>query len=208
MSDSGASVSTWLERLKDGNEEAAAWLWDRYFRRLLGLARARLKNLRRQGMADEEDVALSAFHDFCRVARTERYAELQGRENLWHVLASFVANKAKALLDRETAAKRGAGRVQGDSALKPPDGWSSSQGFERVASGVPDPALAAELQEKFGRLLEGMSDEEAQITCLRMEGYSTEEIAGRVRLSPATVRRRLAVIRDVFAEEFGVNQPG
>jgi hypothetical protein len=28
MSDSGASVSVWLEQLKDGNEEAAARLWD------------------------------------------------------------------------------------------------------------------------------------------------------------------------------------
>ena len=58
---SDGSVSTWLERLKDGNEQAATWLWDRYFRRLLGLARARLANLRRQGMADEEDVALERF---------------------------------------------------------------------------------------------------------------------------------------------------
>ena len=36
-----------------------------------------------------------------------------------------------------------------------------------------------------------------------MEGYRSKEIAGKVGLSPATVRRRLAVIRDVLAEEFG-----
>ncbi len=196
------SVSIWLERLKEGNQEAAVWLWDRYFRRLLGLARARLANLRRQGMADEEDVALSAFHDFCRAARTEGYAELHGRESLWSVLARFVANKAKTLFDHETAAKRGGGRGQGESALGPADPLSSVKGFDRVESSEPDPALAAEVEEKFGKALARLSDLEAEIACLRMEGYGTDEIAREVKLSPATVRRRLAVIRDVLADEF------
>jgi DNA-directed RNA polymerase specialized sigma24 family protein len=206
MSGVEGSVSIWLERLKDGNEEAAAWLWDRYFRRLLGLARARLANLRRQGMADEEDVVLSAFNDFCRAARSEGYAELRGRESLWRVLARFVANKAKTLLDRETAAKRGGGRNQGASAFGRVDDSSSVQGFDRVESRDPDPALAVEVEEEFGKVLARLSDQETEIACLHMEGYAAEEIAGKVGLSPATVRRRLAVIRDVLTDEFGDKQ--
>jgi RNA polymerase sigma factor (sigma-70 family) len=203
MSDGSASVSTWLERLKDGDEEAAARLWDRYLRRLLALAHKRLERLRQQGPADEEDVVQSAFKDFFRAVRADRYADLHGRDSLWRVLAAFVANKAKTLLDRETAARRGGGHVQGESAFRPSDeGAPGRGGLEPVDPRESDPAVAAELEEKFQRFLGGLSDQEAVIASLRMDGYGTDEIAARVRLSPATVRRRLAVIRDVLAQEF------
>ena len=130
MSDTSTSVSTWIERMKTGDQEAAARLWDLYFKRLLGWPEARLVPLRRQGAADEEDVVLSAFHDFYRAARGERYADLHGRGDLWRVLATFVANKAKTLIDRETADKRGGGRLRGDSVFGRPDSDSSGpQGF-------------------------------------------------------------------------------
>jgi DNA-directed RNA polymerase specialized sigma24 family protein len=71
-----------------------------------------------------------------------------------------------------------------------------------VPSPEPGPDLQAEVKERFERFLAGLSEQEAAITCLRMEGHSTEEIAGQVGLAPATVRRRLAVIRDVLEEQF------
>ncbi len=72
-----------------------------------------------------------------------------------------------------------------------------------MQSSEPDPALAAEVEEKMKQVLARLSDDDAEIACLRLEGYSSEEIAGQVGLSPATVRRRLAVIHDVFSEDFG-----
>ena len=195
MSESSLSVSTWLERLKQGDEGAAALLWECYFRPLLALARKRLVPLRRRGAADEEDVALSAFHDFCREVRAARYADLHGRESLWRVLAVFVANKAKTLVDYEMAERRDVRRAQEESGLGP-------RRFDGLESREPDPAWVAEMKEKFERFFAGLSDEEAEIACLRMEGYGTEEIAARFRLAPATVRRRLAVIREVLAGEF------
>ena len=202
MSESSLSVSAWLERLKQGDEGAATLLWERYFRPLLALAHKRLVPLRRRGAADEEDVALSAFDDFCREVRAERYADLHGRESLWRVLAVFVANKAKTLVDYEMAARRDVRRAQGESELGPVPGEPGPRGFDRLESREPDPAWVAEMKEKFERFFAGLSDEEAEIACLRMEGYGTEEIAARVRLAPATVRRRLAVIREVLAGEF------
>jgi hypothetical protein len=60
MSSSG-SVTHWLQLLKAGDSAAAQPLWERYFRRLVGFARTKLQGLPRRA-ADEEDVALSAFH--------------------------------------------------------------------------------------------------------------------------------------------------
>src|SRR5207249_6675395 len=62
-----SSVSAWIDRLKDGDPAAAQPLWERYFGRLVGLARDRLRGAARRA-ADEEDVALSAFDSFCRGA--------------------------------------------------------------------------------------------------------------------------------------------
>lgn len=64
---SASSVSQWLNQLKAGDRGGAQELWQRYFHRLVGLARAKLQGLRPL-LSDEEDVALSAFHSFCRGA--------------------------------------------------------------------------------------------------------------------------------------------
>jgi RNA polymerase sigma factor (sigma-70 family) len=199
-------VSVWLEGLKKGEEEAAARLWEHYFRRLVSLARARLRSLKRRAAADEEDVALSAFHDFCQAARKDRYADLHGRNDLWRVLVVFTANKAKTLLDRERAGRRGGGRVRGESALEGADGSSGSPGLEGMVGREPEASLSAEMEEKFQRFLARLTDDEAEVARLKLEGYRTEEIAEQVGLSPATVRRRLVFIRDVLAEEFGESE--
>jgi hypothetical protein len=59
------SVPTLIAHLQAGDHEAAQPLWERYYPRLVGLARERLRGTQRR-IADEEDVALSAFDSFCR----------------------------------------------------------------------------------------------------------------------------------------------
>src|SRR5262249_32221455 len=78
------SVTVWIEQLKAGDAAAAAPLWQGYFRRLVGLARQRLGAAPR-GVADEEDVALSAFASFCRAAAQGRFPRLDDRDDLWQV---------------------------------------------------------------------------------------------------------------------------
>src|SRR5262245_4458026 len=142
MNDNASSVSICLELLKQGDESAAARLFEEFFGRLVGLARAKLVSLRRQAAANHEDVALSALHDCCKEVRTERYLGLHGREDLWSVLAKFVANKAKTLRDRELAQKRGGGAVRGGSAFEPAaDESGMHAGLDGLASTDSDPAL-------------------------------------------------------------------
>ena len=72
------SVSWWIRGLKHGDEDAAARLWERYFERIVRLARARLKGAPRR-VADEEDVALSAFRSLCAGAERSRFPEVESR---------------------------------------------------------------------------------------------------------------------------------
>ncbi len=100
------SVTRWLALLRAGDPAGMQPLWERYFRRLVGLARARLRGSPCR-VADEEDVALSAFDSFCRHAEAGRFAGLLDRDGLWRLLVVLTARKEEyqrllaCLQDRE-----------------------------------------------------------------------------------------------------------
>ena len=102
------SVSRLIAQLKMGHESAAASLWDRYCRKLVRLARARLNGVSRR-VADEEDVVLAAFQSFLRRTKEGRYPHLRDRGELWKLLAKITAHKALNLIRSERSQKRGQG---------------------------------------------------------------------------------------------------
>jgi hypothetical protein len=57
MEPGDGSVPRWLGQLQGGDALAVRQLWQRYFHRLVGLARQRLRGSARR-VADAEDVAL------------------------------------------------------------------------------------------------------------------------------------------------------
>jgi DNA-directed RNA polymerase specialized sigma24 family protein len=63
---SKCSVTTCIGTLELGDRVAAQALWERYFPRLIELARAKLRGTR-AAAADLEDVALSAMHTLLRL---------------------------------------------------------------------------------------------------------------------------------------------
>lgn len=72
--DSDGSVTRWIGDLKAGGQDAAQPLWERYFDRLVHLARNKLRARPRSAtVEDEEDAALSAFDSFCRGAAEGRF---------------------------------------------------------------------------------------------------------------------------------------
>ena len=90
-----------LTRVRAGDEEAIASLWENYFQRLVRLAANRLpKNLRRIG--DEEDIALSAFHSFIAGIRGDRFPDLSGPDNLWGLLITLTGRKVNAHMRHQT----------------------------------------------------------------------------------------------------------
>jgi RNA polymerase sigma factor (sigma-70 family) len=193
---SGGSVTTWVEQLRAGNRAAAQQLWERYFPRLVGLARQKLRGMRRRA-ADEEDVALSAFNSFCEGVKQERFPKLEDRDDLWALLIVITARKAIDLRQRETRQKRGGGKVAGESAL---DGLLGSEaGIGQVVGAEPTPEWAAQVAEEFQRLLGKLATEELRsVALMKMEGYTNLEIAAQLGCSGGTVERRLRLIRSTW----------
>jgi DNA-directed RNA polymerase specialized sigma24 family protein len=190
---SPGSVTIWLARLKDGDAQAAQHLWQGYFARLVGLARTRLQG-RPRAIADEEDVALSAFHSFCQGVERGVFPRLDDRDDLWQLLVVITARKASRLLRDQTRRKRGGGTVRHASSL--------DHELSSVIGTEPTPDFAAQVAEQCGRLLEMLGDAELQAVARdKLEGYSNVEIAQRLGVVERTVTRRLSVIRKLWAVE-------
>jgi DNA-directed RNA polymerase specialized sigma24 family protein len=190
-------VSLWIAHLKQGDPVAAQKLWDGYFHRLVGLARAKLSGASRRA-ADEEDVALSAFDSFCRGAGRGQFPQLGNRDDLWQLLALITARKAVDLIQHDRRQKRGGGDVEGESALLGPDGTGA--GFDRIVSTEPAPEFAVQMAEECRQLLDRLGDDELRAVALwRMEDRTVEEIAALLGCVPRTVERKLRLIRDLWS---------
>jgi len=186
---SGGSVTHWLVQLQAGDQAAAQPLWERYFRRLVGLARARLQGSPRRA-ADEEDVALSAFASFCRGAEQGRFPQLGDRDDLWRLLVVITARKACHLLRHERRQKRGGPRPVVEEA-----------DLEQVVGQEPTPEFAAQVADECRRLLNRLDNAGLRSLALRkMEGYTNEEIAAQLDCAPRTVERKLQLIRAIWEE--------
>jgi DNA-directed RNA polymerase specialized sigma24 family protein len=182
------SVSQWLGRLKEGDQEAAQQLWERYFRSLIVQARSRLGNTPCR-IGDEEDVALAAFASFCAGVEHGRFPKLDDRHDLWRVLVLLTDRKAARLRRYEGQQKRGTG--QPDEVV-----------LEEIIGHEPTPEFAAEVADECRRLLGSLQDAGLEaVARAKMEGYTNEEIAGQLDCSVRTVERKLELIRNTWQAE-------
>ena len=199
MLESQGSVTVWLQLLKGGDRgEAVSRLWMAYFDRLVRLARDHLR-ARRRGAADEEDIALSAFNSFIEAAQSGRFPRLEDRNDLWQVLFILTSRKSVNCIEKDLAQKAGSGRVSHLSALRV-EAEGSAAGIDFPAP-EPTPADAAAMAESLDRMLELLGNGDLKrVVVWRMEGYSNEEIAGRLGRSVATVERKLKAVRSIYRE--------
>src|SRR5262249_39825490 len=155
-------VTHLLQQLKLGNRSATQDLWQHFFARLVRLARGKLLGAKRR-VADEEDVALSAFKSFCRRAEDGCFPRLDDSDDLWQVLVTITVGKAANLANREKRLRNGGGAV------------IQSDDFGEVISREPDPALAAEVAENCRRLLDALGDGVLRTVALaKMEGETNK----------------------------------
>jgi DNA-directed RNA polymerase specialized sigma24 family protein len=198
MSSSG-SVTAWFDQLRTGDHDAAQQLCQRYFQRLVDLARKKLRGAPR-GMADEEDVALSAFDSFCRGAEQGRFPQLHDRDDLWHLLLVITERKAIDLVKYEKSQKRGKGLVRHEGSMAGDSSGTSA--FGQLPAPEPTPALVAQFVDECRRLLDALVDETLRAVALaKMESYTNKEIAERLNCSVPTIERKLRRVRQIWRKE-------
>ncbi len=186
------SITQILADAKDGDQRAAAELWEQYFRRLVVVAKRKLRGAPVRA-ADEEDAVISAFASLFRGLEAERFKRLNDRDDLWQVLVMLTARKAVNQRKRELAQKRGGGNVRGESVFADGDGDSPAGIAEFLAEQTP--VFTAEMEEECQRLFDLLDDELQQIALWRLEGYTNKEIADMTGHILTWVERKFRIIR-------------
>lgn len=174
-------------------------------RRLVAFANHKLGNAPRQ-IADEEDVALSAFHGFLIGAEAKRFSRLSDREDLWRILVVLTERKVVGHLRRELAEKRGGGRVRTETDVKATA--PQRRPTDELSALEPSPQFAAEMREQIQQRLDELGDPVLRSVALaRLAGHTNPEIAEQLGLSLRGVERRVYLIRRKW-EELADGSPG
>ena len=193
-------VTRWIEGLKAGDEAVVADLWNRYFDRLVHLARQKLGTAARR-VADEEDVALSVFRCLCAGAQQGRLAEMADRGDLWRVLVTMTMRKTIDQQRRQVGKKRGSGKVRGESVFFRKSGEEASPGLQQFGDGLPTPQMLASIEEEGERLLQSLEDKQLRkIAIWKLESYTNDEIAEKLQLTTRSVERKLHRIREIWSQ--------
>jgi RNA polymerase sigma factor (sigma-70 family) len=188
------SVTLWCQKLRDGDEEAAAKLWNHYSERLLRYARGRL-NAKTQRVYDEDDLATSAFRSVCRGITSQRIAALEGRDNFWRLLLAIAARKIMARHRYDKRQIRDQQRTLEEQDI-PQHGQADTAGIDGVASDGETPELAVEIAETCATMLSSLQEPDLQqIVERKIEGFTSAEIARQLNVTERTVERKLERIR-------------
>jgi DNA-directed RNA polymerase specialized sigma24 family protein len=187
MSDAPSMVL--LSRWRQGSDEAAAELYERYAGRLIAFARSRLSP-RIARRVEAEDVVQSACRTFFVRTRDGRLEVTPGSD-LWQLLVAITLRKVFAQVEYHTAAKRSVGREDslagGDSiTVTPVDALADDPGAPEVVA----------LHEELNLVLSAMKPLHRQIVELQLRGYSAAETAERVGRTDRMVR----IVLGDFAE--------
>lgn len=195
-----------LERLTDirsGNEEAINELWKRYGSRIQGIASKYLGAAPRRIM-DSEDIKNVAFMSLLGYVneldpsdpdviaqRGFSYEEL--KNGIWPIAFGIARKKALLANRKETAGKRG-GNVE--------HAGIQERVFEDGNSDEPWVLASLEETMQFLKTYASQSSNQnlVKILQLRIEGVNSKEIALHLKLSEASVSRRLAELRKALSE--------
>jgi len=176
------SVTHWLEGLRRGESVAAQELWNRYFSRLVTLARSRLQGLSRD--VSGQDIALSALNSVMIGVQEDRFPNLADRESLWPLLVTITAQKSISQQRRQLAQKR---------TRNLECRWEDVQDFLGTD---PSPAFAMEVADYLEQLVVSLGDSSLQrIVEMKLSGFTHQEVASELGCTERTVKRKLRLIR-------------
>jgi RNA polymerase sigma-70 factor (ECF subfamily) len=188
------SFASFIERIRDGDAEAAAELVERYESAIRLEVRMRLTDPRLRRHFDSMDICQSVLASFFVQAAVGRY-DLEGPGQLVRLLVSMTRNKLAFQVRKQRAGRRDHRRAE---ALDP-DGW-------QPAGTDPSPSRVAAGKELLGEFRQRLTDEERRLAELRTQGRAWDEIAAELGGTAQARRKQLARAADRVARELGLDE--
>lgn len=195
------SITQVIRGFRNGNDDAARLLWDRYFARAVRLAKQRLRRLAPTAY-DEEDVALSAFMSVFDDVRRKEASVDYDRDDFWTLTATITLRKTFRAIRDGNRRKR---NPHQDGARIVP--LSDAEVVEALLSREPEPAETAQFAEQFQHLLQTLDKTELQqIVLSKLNGYTNVEIAAQLGRGVSSIERKLKTIRELWQASFTVEE--
>lgn len=182
------SFDGFKERLRAGDQEATALVFNRFACRILALARRRLNAVLR-AKVDPEDVLQSVFRSFFTRQRDGRL-DIADWDSLWGILLVLTVRKCGRRAQYHQARRRDARReASWTPALE-------SEGHAALFAQEPTPSEAAMLNELVARLMRGLPEADRAVLTLHLQGHTVGEIKERTGRAMRTIRRILERVRE------------
>ena len=196
------SVTGWIERVRFGEDSKLEPLFDRYFQRLQDFAKRRIRSGSRV-VTSEDDVALSVLRMLWEGLQRGSFHYVRNRQDLWSFLIRV--SLRKIIDNQRRMSRRGQGRmeVRACDVEARRIGPLRNSVVDRFAFDLNDPAELAHVVELSRTFLDRLDcDEMRSVAILRMQGFTSAEIAREISKSTRTVERKLRIIRQTWDEVF------
>jgi RNA polymerase sigma-70 factor, ECF subfamily len=185
--------STLMDRLRVGDNHAAAQVVERFTSRLVALARTRLDPLLCYKV-DPEDLVQSVYKSFLKRLNAGD-CNFENWEDLWSYLVLLTVRKCWDRRHYHRAAKR-------DVTREEPLALSDDESVTVLClmARDPTPPQAAILVDLVEQLLNQQTPRDRDIVALHLQGFTIPEISQRLSHAQRTVRRTLARAKDRLRE--------
>ncbi len=174
-----SSDQSLVELIRNGDDDAATTLYERYSERVKWFVKSRAsERLKRQ--VDPEDIVQSIFKSVFKGMESRGYDAPEGG-TLWHLIAVVAIHKVRRNASCRNAAMRDSRRTE------------SLGSYEADLSS--ETGSTQEMEFAVREAIESLSPQEQSVVNLRLQNYSVAEIANQIGCSPRTVERRLQQVR-------------
>jgi len=181
-----------VNEFQDGSESAAKALFDKHCEKLLRLAKRRIGQ-RMSSRFDPEDVVQSAFRTFFTRVKNDEFA-FEQEDDLFKLLVRLTVRKTLRRIQYHRADKRNPEAEMGHQS----DG---SEVFSKVASEEPTAEVEVALLDEFERFVGQLPQLDRQVLELKVQGYSTVEIADRLGTYDRKVRRIIERLEEMSDDQ-------
>lgn len=168
--------------IQAGSETAAKELFDKYCERLMRLAKRRISQ-RMASRFDPEDVIQSAFRTFFKRVKNDEFV-FENEDDLFKLLVRLTVRKTLRQVSHHQAAKRNTDTEAVSSS-------EDSSLLSHVPGDTPAPEVEVVFMDEFERLMGRLTPAEREVLEMKMQGYSTLEIAEKQATYDRKIRRML-----------------
>jgi ECF sigma factor len=185
------SVTRDLQDLRAGSQSATARIVRRYWGRLQGLVRPRLRWYGRPAISvDEEDVAHAALHSVVKRLKLGKYPGIVDQDGLWRMLAKYAVRKAARVVKKW----KGHPTAQPFSTMNSRAASSRSPSSRVATIDERDRLIDAIKAYQPPRSAQPSSEKLIQLAHLLSEGHDIPEIAQRLEVGRCTIYRWIDLV--------------